>query len=108
MLRGRRLWRPISGGVELYVQVTPKSFRDAVEAIETGSDGPVLKVRVHAAPDKGKANAIAERVIAEWLGVPKKTVAVASGEKSRHKSLIIAGETDKLARLIEEGLKTLR
>jgi uncharacterized protein (TIGR00251 family) len=107
MVRSRRLWRPISGGVELYVHVTPKSIRDAVEAVESSSDGPVLKVRVHAAPDRGKANAITEQVIAEWLGVPKKTVAVASGEKSRHKSLIIAGETSKLARLIEAGLKTL-
>jgi uncharacterized protein (TIGR00251 family) len=107
MVRGRRLWRPISGGVELYVHVTPKSFCDAVEAVETSSDRQVVKVRVHAAPDKGRANAITEEVVAEWLGVPKRTVAVASGEKSRHKSLIIAGETDKLARLIEAGLKTL-
>jgi uncharacterized protein YggU (UPF0235/DUF167 family) len=47
-------------------------------------------------PAEGEANAAVEKLIARWLDVPKSTVRVTAGGKSRIKSLTISGETDCL------------
>ena len=51
-------WSLITGGVNLVVRLTPRGGREAIDSIETLSDGrAVLKVRVRAVPSKGEANA---------------------------------------------------
>jgi uncharacterized protein YggU (UPF0235/DUF167 family) len=52
----------------------------------------VLRVRVNAVPDKGKANAGVVALLAKALGVPKSAVAVVSGETARLKTLDVAGD----------------
>ena len=46
-------------------------------------------------------------VVADWLGVPKSAVALASGQKSRLKSVAVDGEPDKLLEKISKLLADL-
>jgi uncharacterized protein (TIGR00251 family) len=62
--------------VTLRVKVVARSAKSEV-AGELG-DG-VLKVKIAAPPEKGKANEELCRVLAEHYGVPKSAVSIASG-----------------------------
>ena len=73
----------------LNVCVTPRSGRDEVSGLVQGPNGTEVRVRVTAAPDKGKANASVCKVVAQELGVPKTSVTVASGQTSHHKVLSV-------------------
>jgi uncharacterized protein YggU (UPF0235/DUF167 family) len=66
-------------------------------------DGALL-VRVNSAPVDNAANAELIEVIADALGVPKRTVSLVSGQKSRRKTVLVAGSsvTD-----VETKLKSL-
>jgi uncharacterized protein len=91
-----RPWRPVAGGLALSVRVTPKSSRDAVDGLETRGDLPVIKVRVRALPEDGKANAAVAQVIAAWLDVAKRSAAVTGGLTSRDKTVTLSGDADTL------------
>ena len=57
----------------------------------------MLRVRVAAVPDKGKANAAVITFLARALGVPRSALAVISGETARLKTVAIAGDGNALA-----------
>nr|WP_295888258.1 DUF167 family protein [uncultured Devosia sp.] len=93
-----KCYRLSPAGLSLFVRVTPNANRDAVEGIEIRDDGTaVLRVRVRAVPDKGKANASVVALLAKALGVPKSAISVASGETARLKTLDVAGDGEVLA-----------
>lgn len=92
----------------LPVRLTPKSARDEIAGIELFGGAVVLKARVRALPENGKANLALARLIAHWLGVPPSSVSVAQGTKSRLKQVLVAGDAATLARLIESRLAALR
>jgi len=73
------------------VHVTPRSGRDSIEA----GAGGVLRLRVTAAPDDGKANAAVCRLVADALGVPKTSVTVVRGHTARTKQLEVATLSDE-------------
>jgi len=56
----------------------------------SGLHGDALKVRVAAPPAEGRANDALVAFLAEALGVPKKSVAVVQGARSRRKTVAIA------------------
>jgi hypothetical protein len=56
-----------------------------------GLHGDALKVAVRAAPEKGKANAEVEEVLAEFFGVAARQVAVIAGQTSRRKRVAVMG-----------------
>lgn len=74
-------------GVTLAVHVVPRSARNEI----VGLHGQALRVRVHAPPAGGAANAALVATVAEALGVPKRQVEIVSGHGSRRKVLRIAG-----------------
>ena len=82
--------------VRLFVHLTPKSSKDAVEEIIAGPGGTVLKARVRAIPDKGKANQALIRLISKWLKWPKSSIEIVKGGQSRYKTLKITGESVKI------------
>ena len=87
-----------SDGLSLFLRVTPNAGKDAVEGVETRDDGTVvLRIRVKAVPDKGKANAAVVALLAKALGVPKTAITLTSGDTSRFKTLAIAGAPEALA-----------
>jgi len=99
--------RHTAGGVELFVRLTPRASRDAVEGPDRAADGRQhLKVRVRAVPEDGKANRALEKLIASWLDVPARNVRVTAGAKSRLKTVKIDGNAEVLsARLACAQLK---
>jgi hypothetical protein len=99
--------RNTATGVIVPVRLTPKSARDAVEGIEDFGGEAILKARVRALPEAGRANAALEKLIAKWLGVPASTVAVVQGGKSRMKQVAISGNGIALSALIGSQLAEL-
>jgi uncharacterized protein YggU (UPF0235/DUF167 family) len=51
----------------------------------------VIKARVRAAPENGKANAALIELVARLLRAPKSAVSIRSGETARIKQIFIAG-----------------
>lgn len=100
-------WRPAKAGLLLAVRVSPKASRDGIDGLADTPEGPAVKVRVRAVPADGEANSAVEAVVAEWLGLPGRQVAVAKGHKSRVKMLEISGEPSVLERLVMARLAVL-
>jgi uncharacterized protein YggU (UPF0235/DUF167 family) len=85
-------------GIDLHVRLTPKSAVDAIEGVETASDGRShAKARVRAVPEKGEANAALERLVAKVFGVPASAVTIIAGQTARLKTVRVAGDPAKLA-----------
>ena len=99
--------RQTARGVVIAVRLTPKSSGDVVEGVEQFDGKPVLKARVRALPEGGRANAALEALIANWLGVPRIDVAVVQGGRSRVKQVAIDGNGIALSALIGMRLAEL-
>lgn len=91
----------------LPVRLTPKASRDEIAGIEDFGGEAVLKARVRAVPESGRANAALAKLIAKWLGVPPTSVAVAQGGKSRLKQIAVGGDAESLSALIATRLAEL-
>ena len=78
------LWRTHSVQLELDIRVQSRASRNAVEI-----DGERITVRVTAAPESGKANNAVIALLAKRLGVPKRSVQIVRGHKSRDKRIRI-------------------
>ena len=85
----------------------PKASADEVVGTVAGdlSIENRLAVRVRALPHKGQANAALCKLIAKTFGVAKGEVAIASGHKSRHKTVLLRGDSKALAAQIESKIK---
>ncbi|MET0262792.1 MAG: DUF167 domain-containing protein [Rariglobus sp.] len=77
----------MSASCKLAVKALPNAPRNAV----AGWLGDTLKVKVHAPALEGRANEELCEFIAQTLGLPKRAVTVALGDKSRQKLLNIEG-----------------
>ena len=97
----RKPWRHGDACVIAHFRLTPKSSKDAVEGLIDTSEGPSFQARVRAVPENGEANAALEDLVGRWLGVPKRSVSVAVGGKSRLKSLRIAGDPALLDKMLQ-------
>jgi len=96
-------WTAEGDGVALWVRLTPKGGRDALDGVERLADGrAVLKARVRAAPEDGRANDALVELLAEKLGAPRKAVSIASGHTARLKKLFIAGDPARLLAALEK------
>jgi uncharacterized protein YggU (UPF0235/DUF167 family) len=63
------------------VRVTPGARRSEV----VGRLGDAWKLRVHAAPERGRANAAVVALLADALGVPRAELRVVAGHATRDK-----------------------
>ena len=70
--------------LELDIRVQPRASRNAVEI-----DGERITVRVTAPPESGKANDAVVALLAKRLGVPKRSLQIVRGHKSRDKRIRI-------------------
>lgn len=88
-------------GIRLYLRVTPNAGHDRIEGEEIRDDGSaVLRLRVKAVPDKGKANAAAIALLAKALGLPRRDITLVAGDTARFKTLEIAGDPKTLIALV--------
>ncbi|HYM17528.1 MAG TPA: DUF167 family protein [Micropepsaceae bacterium] len=89
---------PKAKAIRLTVRLTPKGGRDAIEGwVQDAAGKRMLKARVAAPPEDGKANRALIELIADALDVAKSRVAIVSGEAARLKVVEIAGDADALA-----------
>ena len=85
--------------MKLKVRVIP----NAKQTVFSGQREDEWILRLGAPPSDGKANKAAVDFIAKCLNVPRSAVALASGEKSRHKIFEIVGlEDSDVARKLAE------
>ncbi len=91
----------------LSARLTPKASSDEVIGVESFDGVPVLKARVRALPEAGRANAALEKLIARWLGVPPTSVKIACGTKSRLKQISVEGDSADLADRIAASVAAL-
>lgn len=71
-------------------KVIPKAHKSEV----VGWDAGVLKVRLAAVPEKGKANDELIRLLADQLGIAKSRITLISGDTSRQKRVRIEGMSE--------------
>ena len=72
------------GKLVLRVRVIPKSQRTEWASL---MDGGALKVRLHAVPEKGKANEELVRFLASELGVIRSQIDIMAGASSQNKQV---------------------
>jgi uncharacterized protein YggU (UPF0235/DUF167 family) len=98
-------WNAAASGLSVTIRLTPRGGRDALDGIETLSDGrAVLKARVRAAPTEGEANAALVALLAKTLDVPRRTVTLAAGDTARIKRIVIEGDGAALAARLQHLL----
>ena len=68
-----------------------KAIPNAPRSEVVGWLGDALKVKVHAPPVEGKANAVLCAFLAGALGLPKRSVRLVQGDASRRKLVEIEG-----------------
>ena len=92
-------WLQAAGeSVRLAVRVQPGSSRSAIENVVEGR----LRVRVQAPPVEGAANEAVCRLFAKTLRVAKSKVRIVRGDRSREKTIDVAGLSVAQARAILE------
>jgi len=74
-------------GVLFTVHVQPRASRNEL----CGVQGDELKLRLTAPPVEDAANRLCTEFIAKQLGIAKSRVSIASGLKSRHKTVKVTG-----------------
>ncbi|MBW8618600.1 MAG: DUF167 domain-containing protein [Hyphomicrobiales bacterium] len=94
-----------SDGLVLHIRLTPKGGRDAIDGIEPLSNGQsVLKVRVRAVPEDGKANNALIKLIADTLDCAASSIEIVSGATARIKTFKIVGDGQALGERLRSGL----
>ncbi len=89
-----RGWRPVS--VTFAVRVRPGASRVRVGGRYDGPLGPALLVAVTARAVDGQATAATLAAVAEALGLPRRTVEVRTGHRSRDKLLVVTDPPEDL------------
>lgn len=75
------------------IHLTPKASRASIEGIaEAPGGGYVLRVKVTAAPEKGKANAALLKFLAKEWSVAPSRLSIVSGHKDRRKRVCLKGD----------------
>jgi uncharacterized protein (TIGR00251 family) len=89
--------RQTATGVDIDVRVVPRAARSEIAGTRDGR----LLVRLSAPPVEGAANAALIVFVADRLGVPKRSIQIISGEKSRSKRIAVAGaDAEEVRRLL--------
>lgn len=90
------------GVVRFAVHVQPRASRSE----SGGLHGEALKVRLSAPPVDGAANAALIELLADVLGVPRRSVRIVAGLQSRRKVVEVVGATaDRVQRLVTDAAR---
>lgn len=74
----------------LRIKVIPKSNKNEIVETFTDADGEeTIKIRIKAAPEKGKANAELIKFLSKQFGVPRAAIFIISGKSERLKLIKI-------------------
>jgi uncharacterized protein (TIGR00251 family) len=94
-----------SAGVLVPVRVTPKARASAIDGVIADADGTKrLKLSVTAAPEGGRANSAVIALLAKAWKLPKSSLSIAAGTRSRSKTVLVAGEPQAILDRIRQGV----
>jgi uncharacterized protein len=85
-----------NGGISFAVKVHPRAKKNAI----TGLVGEAIKLSLTSPPLDGRANEACIEFFAKLFRVPRSSVTIAAGEKSRAKVVRVAGITAAAAQQI--------
>ncbi|MCD4651221.1 MAG: DUF167 domain-containing protein [Candidatus Cloacimonetes bacterium] len=80
-------FQQIDGGVVFTAKVVPGSSKTAIAGVLDG----MVKIKVAAPPEKGKANAAIIDLLAKRLGLKKNAISIVSGKTSPIKQVRVEG-----------------
>ncbi len=87
------LFQRTPDGVSIAVRLKPRARRNRIEGITRGADGAaMLRVSVTAVPERGKANAQLIKLLAKEWKIAQRNISIRTGQRSRNKTMLIAGE----------------
>ncbi len=89
------------------LHVTPKASKDEIVGIVPAGRGFALRIKVTAAPDRGRANVALLGLLARTWGLPASRLSIERGASSRLKTVLVAGEPDHLAEAFAAWCRTL-
>lgn len=99
-------YRTRPDGLDLFVRLTPKSSVEAIDGLQATADGAAhLAVRVRPVPEKGAANTALEKLLAERLRLPKRSVGVVAGSTSRLKTVRLTGDAADIAKAVDAAIR---
>ena len=79
--------KPVADGTVVALHIQPRASKNEIIGEQNGE----LKVRLTSPPVEGAANKLCCEFIAKLCGVAKRDVSIRSGDKSRHKRLLVSG-----------------
>jgi uncharacterized protein (TIGR00251 family) len=79
--------RERDGEIEFTVRATPRAARSEIAGVQDGA----LLVRLNAPPVEGAANRAVLELLAEVLAVPRRSMRLVSGARSRLKRVTVCG-----------------
>lgn len=85
-----------------WVRVKPRSSRERLTRDSAGG----LRLEVHAAPTEGEANRASVEFLARSLRLPRASVEIVSGRKSRRKLVRVSGQPGDTLKAQIEALAT--
>ncbi len=77
----------VAEGVALALHVQPRASQNEI----VGLQGDEIKLRLTSPPVEGAANRLCCAFLAKLFGVSKSEVSLLSGDRSRHKRLLVRG-----------------
>jgi uncharacterized protein (TIGR00251 family) len=99
------LVRDTPAGARFLVRVAPRASRNAMMDVMGEGDAAAVKIALQAPPAEGRANAALIAFLASSLKVPRSSIEIAGGERSRNKTIVVHGRTaTEVAALIENAL----
>jgi uncharacterized protein len=98
------LIRETATGVEIDVRVIPRASTTQLAGERDGC----LLVRLAAPPVEGAANSSLLEFLAEMLGVPRRSVRLRAGERSRRKRIVVDGMTADAAQALLAPARSAR
>ncbi len=87
--------------VTFWLRVKPRSSRERLGLDSAGE----LRLELHAAPTEGQGNAACVEFFARLLRLPRSSIEILAGEKSRRKLIRIQGG-EEIARQLESSAGT--
>ena len=100
---GAALAELLPDGTVVALHVQPRASKNEIIGEQDGA----LKVRLTSPPVEGAANKLCCEFIAKSCGLPKRDVSILSGDKSRHKRLLVSGlKMDAVQAFLEQKIRT--
>lgn len=101
-------FRQVDEGWVLNIHLMPNASKDEIIGTDNHANKTNhLKVKVRAVPEKGKANKALCRLLAKYFKLPKSSLEVISGHKSRTKRVLIREASEDFEKKLGQILKGL-